>query len=74
MSMATMPYPTWQERWARPMTIVCPECRGHGYTTMEIREAVTLYDQEWPVTVPVTCYKTRPCWRCHGDGMVREER
>ena len=56
------------------MRIVCPECRGHGYTTMEIREAVTLYDQDWPVTVPVTCYKTKPCWRCRGDGMVREER
>ena len=72
--MATMPYPTWQERWVRPVAQVCPECKGHGYTTIEVREEVTLYDQEWPVTVPVTCYKTEPCWRCHGDGMVREDR
>ena len=74
MSMATMPYPTWQERWVRPAAQVCPECRGKGYNTIEIREEVTLYDQEWPVTVPVTCYKTRPCWRCHGARMVRGER
>ena len=50
--------------------IVCPECRGNGYTTIEIREAVTLYEGDYPVT----CYKTKPCWRCHGDGMVREDR
>ena len=70
VDMATMPYPTWQERWVRPMMIVCPECRGNGYTTIEIREAVTLYEGDYPVT----CYKTKPCWRCHGDGMVREDR
>ena len=56
------------------LTQVCPECKGHGYTTIEVREEVTLYDQEWPVTVPVTCYKTEPCWRCHGARMVRGER
>ena len=72
--MATMPYPVRLERWARPMMIVCPECLGRGYNTIEIREEVTLYEGDYPVTVPVTCYKTRPCWRCQGGGMVREDR
>ena len=72
MSMVT--YPVRLERWVRPAARVFPECKGKGFTTIEIREAVTLYDTEWPVTVPVTCYKTRPCWRCHGARMVREER
>ena len=72
--MSTVTYPVRLERWVRPAARVCPECKGKGFTTIEIREAVTLYDQEWPVTVPVTCYKTRPCWRCHGARMVREER
>jgi len=56
------------------MMIVCPECRGRGYNTIEIREEVTLYEGDYPVTVPVVCYKTRPCWRCKGKGMVREDR
>ena len=73
--MSAVTYPmTQRHEWLRPAKQTCPECRGHGYNTMEIREAVTLYDQDWPVTVPVTCYKTKPCWRCRGDGMVREER
>ena len=72
--MATMTYPVRLERWTRPAAQVCPECKGHGYTTIEVREEVTLYEGDYPVTVPVTCYKTEPCWRCHGARMVRGER
>jgi DnaJ-class molecular chaperone len=57
----------------RPPTVPCPECKGRGYITIEIREYTTVWEPEYPVTVPVTCYRTRPCWRCHGRKLVREE-
>ena len=72
--MSASVYEPMVEHWERPYRQTCPECHGLGYTTIEVREAVTLYDQEWPVTVPATCYKTRPCWRCRGARMVRGER
>ena len=57
----------------RPATQICPECKGKKYTTIEIREQATIGVPEYTVTYPVTCYRTRPCWRCHGRGLVREE-
>lgn len=56
-----------------PATLVCPDCRGKGYTVIEVRESVTVGAPNYPVTYPVVCYRTRPCWRCHGRGLVREE-
>ena len=65
-------YPVRLREWVRPAAIdTCPECRGHGYTTIEVREAVTVAAPEYPVTYPVTCYKTTRCWRCQGEGMLR---
>lgn len=52
---------------------VCPECHGHGYTTIEVTAPVVLWDPEYPVTIPVTHYRTQNCWRCHGAGFVRED-
>jgi len=72
--MSTATYPVLQERWARPMVRVCPDCTGSGYTTIEIRERVTVWEPDYPVTVPVVAYKTRPCWRCKGRGMIEEGR
>ncbi len=49
-----------------------PECKGKGYTTIEIREEVTLYEGDYPVTVPVTCFTRRdPAGAARGGGMVR---
>jgi len=59
--------------YPRPPRLRCPECAGFGYTTMDTTENVTLWDNDYPVTVSVTCYRTRTCWRCHGRGLVREE-
>lgn len=70
----TAVYPVVRRReWVRPATDVCPECKGTGYTTIEVRETATVWAPEYPVTYPVTCYKTRRCWRCNGRGLVREE-
>ncbi len=71
--VSTITYPIRLEHWHSPATDVCPECKGKGYTTIEIREHATVWAPEYPVTVPVVCYKTRPCWRCKGTGRVREE-
>jgi len=68
--MVSTTYPLRLREWHRPMIDGCPVCGGHGYTTIEIREPVTICAPEYPVTYPVTCYKTRPCWRCHGKGTV----
>ena len=45
--MSAVTYPmTQRHEWLRPAKQTCPECHGLGYTTIEVREAVTLYDQE----------------------------
>ena len=70
MNMAT--YPIRLREWARPATRICPECVGKKYVTIEVRESVTICAPEYPVTYPVVAYKTRPCWRCHGTGLIEE--
>ncbi len=57
----------------RPPTETCPECKGRGYTIIEVRELATVWEPEYPVTIPVTAYRSHTCWRCHGRGLVREE-
>ena len=57
----------------RPATQICPECMGKKYTTIEVREQVTICVPDYPVTYPVIAYRTRSCWRCHGRGLVRED-
>ena len=56
-----------------PAAQICPECKGKKYLTIEVRESVTICADTYPITYPVTAYKTRPCWRCHGRGLLREE-
>jgi hypothetical protein len=52
----------------------CRECGGRGYTSIEIRESVTICVDLYPITYPVTGYKTVNCWRCKGTGrMPRDE-
>lgn len=71
----TAVYPTVRRReWLRPAMVTCPECDGRGYTATEIREHATVWDPEYTVSIPVTCYKTRRCWMCQGTGKVRGDR
>jgi hypothetical protein len=72
--MTAVTYPvTTRHEWLRlPRTAVCPVCGGTRYTTIEVREHATVWDPEYTVTIPVTCYRTRRCWRCHGTGEVTE--
>lgn len=51
----------------------CKECGGQGYTSIEIRESTVLYAETYPISYPVTCYKTVNCWRCKGTGRVPRE-
>ncbi len=56
----------------RPPTVICPDCLGRGYETVEITERGAIWP-EYQVEVPVVCYRTKPCRRCHGRGLVVEE-
>ena len=51
----------------------CPECGGKGYTTIEVRENVTLCGDKYPITYQVVGYKTVSCWRCKGTKRVESD-
>ena len=51
----------------------CPVCGGKGYTTIEVRENVTLCGDKYPITYPVTGYRTVKCWRCKGTKRIESD-